>query len=261
MLKAKKSFRLQEDKGTRPNVHYVGKYSDARLSVRAVRNWGGRYPPLFWQGTHDVRLRREAHRGARRPVPAAGRLLLPAGARVRRGAGVRFDADGGGRNSTPAWPRWRDALAEAFDAQPLEELQVDYTRLFLNPTGPLAAPYESVWLRGKDPMLVDGGHAVGARQLPARAATRSTEDFRDLPDHIAAELEFLYTLIFREARAAASGNDAERAEAIDLRRRFVELHLGRWVGPFAEALRSGGETALYRTLADLTERFVESERA
>lgn len=27
ILKAQKSFRLQEDKGTKPNVHYVGKYS------------------------------------------------------------------------------------------------------------------------------------------------------------------------------------------------------------------------------------------
>jgi Fe-S-cluster-containing dehydrogenase component len=27
VLKAQKSFRLQEDKGTKPNVHYVGKYS------------------------------------------------------------------------------------------------------------------------------------------------------------------------------------------------------------------------------------------
>jgi Fe-S-cluster-containing dehydrogenase component len=27
VLKAQKSFRLQEDKGTQPNVHYVGKYS------------------------------------------------------------------------------------------------------------------------------------------------------------------------------------------------------------------------------------------
>ena len=27
VLKAKKSFRLKEDRRTRPNVHYVGKYS------------------------------------------------------------------------------------------------------------------------------------------------------------------------------------------------------------------------------------------
>ena len=27
VLKAEKSFRLKEEKGTRPNVHYIGKYS------------------------------------------------------------------------------------------------------------------------------------------------------------------------------------------------------------------------------------------
>ena len=27
VLKAQKSFRLQEEKGTKPNVHYIGKYS------------------------------------------------------------------------------------------------------------------------------------------------------------------------------------------------------------------------------------------
>jgi TorA maturation chaperone TorD len=150
------------------------------------------------------------------------------------------------------------ALAKAFDAQPPEELQIDYTRLFLNPAGSIAAPYESAWIAGKDPMafeavmrsVLDSYHAGGYEV---------DEGFRDLPDHIAAELEFLYTLVFREARAAASGNDVERAEATDLRRRFVEQHLGRWIGPFAEALRGGGETAFYRVLADLTERFVRSE--
>lgn len=150
------------------------------------------------------------------------------------------------------------SLGDAFDAQPLDELQIDYTRLFLNPAGPLAAPYEAAWLAGKDPMLFDevmqsvlDSYRAGGYEVD--------EDFRDLPDHIAAELEFLYALIFREARAAASGNDAERANAVDLRRRFVQEHLGRWIGPFTEALREGGETALYRTLADLTERFVRSE--
>jgi Fe-S-cluster-containing dehydrogenase component len=27
LLASEKSFRLQEDKGTKPNVHYIGKYS------------------------------------------------------------------------------------------------------------------------------------------------------------------------------------------------------------------------------------------
>jgi TorA maturation chaperone TorD len=153
-----------------------------------------------------------------------------------------------------------EAVGAAFDGQPLEELQIDYTRLFLNPTGPLASPYESAWLAGRDPMFV-GEITQSVLDTYRQGGYDVDVSFRDLPDHIAAELEFLYTLVFREARAAASGNDADRAAAIDLRRRFIEQHLGRWVGPFTEALREGGETALYRALADLTERFVESERA
>ena len=152
------------------------------------------------------------------------------------------------------------AMGEAFTAQPLDELQVDYTRLFLNPSGPLAAPYESAWIAGRDPMHVDeitqsvlGSYREGGYDVDP--------GFRDLPDHIAAELEFLYTLIFREARAAASGNEAERQEVIGLRRRFVQQHVGRWIGPFAAALRDGGNTTLYRALGDLSERVVESERA
>jgi len=150
------------------------------------------------------------------------------------------------------------AMGEAFAARPLEELLIDYTRLFLSPTGAVAAPYESAWLAGRDPMLAEeitqsvlASYRSGGYEVDA--------DFKDLPDHIAAELEFLYTLIFREARAAASGDDERRLKAIRLQRRFIEQHLGRWIGPFAAALRDGGETALYRALADLTERFVRSE--
>jgi TorA maturation chaperone TorD len=152
------------------------------------------------------------------------------------------------------------SLGEAFEAQALDELQVDYTRLFLNPAGPVAAPYESAWLAGKDPMLFDevmqsvlDSYRAGGYEVD--------EDFRDLPDHIAAELEFLYTLVFREARATASGHDTESDEVVERRCRFVEQHLGRWVGPFSEALRNGSETAYYRALADLTERLVRSEAA
>ena len=150
------------------------------------------------------------------------------------------------------------SMGAAFEANSLVDLQIDYTRLFMNPTGALAAPYESSWLGGKDPMLTQE-ITLSVLEAYKQGGYEVDAGFRDLPDHIAAELEFLYALIFREARAVASGNDAELRQAGDLRCRFVDLHLGRWIGPFAQALRDGGETPLYRPLADLTERFVESE--
>jgi TorA maturation chaperone TorD len=48
-----------------------------------------------------------------------------------------------------------------------------------------------------------------------------------------------------------------------LRAKFLRGHLARWIAPFAQAVRTGAQTAFYRDLADLTERFValESRRA
>lgn len=150
------------------------------------------------------------------------------------------------------------ALAQAFKAQSHEELLVDYTRLFLNPNGPLAAPYESFWLGEKDPSrLQEVTLAVIA--IYGEGGFEISEDFRDLPDHIAAELEYLYTLIFKEARADAMNDPAGKIKPSELRRRFVAAHLGRWVSPFAAAVGSAAETSYYRSLATLTERFVALE--
>lgn len=151
-------------------------------------------------------------------------------------------------------------MGAAFAAGSLEELLVDYTRLFLNPTGPLAAPYESVWLGGKDPALTQTV-MQSVVTFYGEAGFEVDDSFRDLPDHIAAELELFYALLFREARAVMTRDEAERATATDHRRRFVAMHLGRWVGEFAAAVRSGAKTDYFRRLADLTEKFVAQEGA
>lgn len=128
-------------------------------------------------------------------------------------------------------------VGEAF--HDLDELLVDYTRILLGPSMVFTKPYGSVW--------------AGASDLPAlyaEAGFETSADFRDLPDHIAAELEFLYLLIHQDAPA-------------DLRRRFVVGHLSKWVPAFASAVQAGAETEFYRRLAELTARLValEAKRA
>lgn len=85
------------------------------------------------------------------------------------------------------------------------------------------------------------------------------EDFRDLPDHIAAELEFLYLLIYREVQSRQAGELAPLASATALRKRFLNEHLGSWIGPFTAAVRARADSAFYRELAELTKRFVTME--
>lgn len=138
-----------------------------------------------------------------------------------------------------------------------DRLLLDYTRLFLGPLDIRAKPYGSVWLEADSGLMQESTSAVQA--LYAEGGFEIAEDFRELPDHIAAELEFLYLLIHRQNQAQQSADAAALAEADGLRQRFLHNHLGRWVAPFAAAVRSGAQEAFYRELADLTERFVARE--
>jgi TorA maturation chaperone TorD len=148
-------------------------------------------------------------------------------------------------------------VGDAFAAASLEELLVDYTRLFLGPIQALARPYGSVWLEADKGVMQDSTMAVLA--LYAEGGFEIVEEFRELPDHVAAELEFLYVLLFKSAQTRQSGDSESLAAMVGLRRRFLDQHLGVWVGPFAAAVKVGAQCAFYRELAELTERFVGIE--
>jgi TorA maturation chaperone TorD len=151
-------------------------------------------------------------------------------------------------------------LGEAFSAEELENLLVDYTRLFLGPTQAIARPYASVWMGSETTLAQDSTTAALALyQEYQEGGFEIDQDFRELPDHVAAELEFLYLLIFRENQLQRTRRRDQGAATADLRRRFLHEHLGAWIGPFTAAIRTGAETIFYRELASLTDRFVRME--
>ncbi len=148
-------------------------------------------------------------------------------------------------------------LGEEFAAEGLESLLLDYTRLFLGPTHIIAKPYGSVWLEEQKTLM--GHTTVAVQELYREGGFDIAEDFRELPDHVAAELEFLYLLIHRENEAHCNGKPEALNDIYGLRRRFLDEHLGRWIGPFTAAMRAGTQSAYYRELAALTDRFVRLE--
>jgi TorA maturation chaperone TorD len=150
-------------------------------------------------------------------------------------------------------------LGEGFAANDLQTLLIDYTRLFLGPVNATAKPYGSVWLGGDSGLMQESTMAVLA--LYREGGFDLSEDFRELPDHVAAELEFLYLLIFRENEAHRNADFDALAATLALRARFLAAHLPNWVNPFAAALRDNAQTDYYRALADLTRRFVGMESA
>jgi TorA maturation chaperone TorD len=147
----------------------------------------------------------------------------------------------------------------AFAAEDPETLLVDYTRLFLGPVAPLAKPYGSSWQDGQQTLMRESSMEV--QELYAQGGFEVDDDFHDLPDHVAVELEFLYLLIFRETQATAGGDVDAMSAMSALRRQFLAEHVGVWIGPFTTAMHDGAETAFYRELAGLTARFVAEEAA
>lgn len=145
----------------------------------------------------------------------------------------------------PGLGREAARLGEAFAAVSLETLLVDYTRLFLGGSDIGAQPYESVWRNGG---AAAGDPTAALLALYAAGGFEVDEDFRDLPDHIALELEFLYLLIYQDA-------------ARPLRERFLREHLAAWAPAFSATVQAEAETAFYRQLAGLTSQVVAMEAA
>lgn len=135
-----------------------------------------------------------------------------------------------------------------------QPLLVDYAALFVGPGSLLAAPYGSVYLE-KDRQVM-GASTQAALECYRSAGLTLADDFPELPDHIAVELEFCSYLLQRQLQALINNDPAEAQQWHAQRRSFLQQHLGRWVRPFCADLREQSETGFYRQLADLLEGLV-----
>jgi putative dimethyl sulfoxide reductase chaperone len=163
------------------------------------------------------------------------------------------------RRIDPALAELARKLGKDFAAQDLQTLLVDYRKLFLGPTQPLAIPYGSYWLSGESTVMQDSTMAVLG--LYHQAGFELDEEFREAPDHVAVELEFLNLLTFRQGEARRAGLTDVLRDWQQLERLFLEKNLGVWIGQFAAAVKAGAGTAFYRDLAELTELFLRIEKA
>ncbi len=143
-----------------------------------------------------------------------------------------------------------NALRAAGDG---DDLAVEYTRLFdVGVSGP--------------PCPLYGGLYTGARMKTMEETVRFYNYFglslsegpRELPDHLATELEFLHFLAFHEARALQCGEDPgsyRRAQAD-----FIERHPGRWVPKLRARLEQQEPMPFFLAVVSALERLLEHTR-
>ncbi len=141
----------------------------------------------------------------------------------------------------------------------LEDLAVEYTRLFLGP-GRHVRPYAATYLGGPGASLC-GPPAVWARGFMERAGFALGPGHRDLPDHVSVELEFMARMTAREADAVETGDAAAAAQCRRIQKEFLETHLGRWLPRFCGHAAEQAEMSFYRELARLAGHFLDSELA
>ncbi len=156
--------------------------------------------------------------------------------------------------SEPAanWARHMINLTET--KKNLETLRVDFAKLFVGPFQLLAAPYGSVYLdKGRSLM---GNSTLDVENRYREEGLDIAKDFKDAPDHIIAELEFMYYLIFREIEAFSNSNLETAIGFIEKQKCFLESHLLVWVPEFTARIIENAGTLFYQNLAKATQSFL-----
>ena len=150
-----------------------------------------------------------------------------------------------------------NTLTGNLEEELLEDLAVEYTRLFIGP-GKHISPYAAIYTGGDGSSLWNSA-TTSVQNFIRAAGFDYRPDFRDLPDHISVELEFMQHLTAREAAAWGKG-DLEGAKRLRrLEARFLTEHLANWIPAFCERITVEANHPFYRALAGLTQGVIRSE--
>jgi len=155
-----------------------------------------------------------------------------------------------------------DAARHATDAAQtvgtdLDPLLVEHARLFIGPFHLVAPPYGSIYL--DDARTVMGDSTARVAAFYHSCGLHLADDFHELPDHFAVELEFISYLAFKQREAEAAGDPDEATRIVCLQKEFLGRFLLPWLGPFTSAIINDGEAPFYQAVARCTAAFINAD--
>lgn len=148
-----------------------------------------------------------------------------------------------------------EALKLGIESINTTELSVEYCKLFFGPAKLLAPPYESVYLEGR----VMGESTVDVVKSYEKAGISISQNFKNLPDHAAAELEFMYYLCSKELEAWEKKDIHGVFHYLVLQKSFLKEHLMKWIPQFCELIKKNASSEFYRSLAKIAEGYINIE--
>lgn len=140
-----------------------------------------------------------------------------------------------------------DDIPKELDQETLDILATEYADVYLS-FSLHASPYESVWMDEDGLIMQDAMFQV--RECYSRHGL-AVENWRiRSDDHLVTQLQFIAFLLEGEPNE----------ERIDEITRFLDEHLLRWIGDFADRISTRCKTRFYAGLASLTAAYLEEFR-
>ena len=140
----------------------------------------------------------------------------------------------------------------------LDALKSEYTYLLIGPNKLPAPPWESVYITKERLILQESTMRVRRAYLKYQLLPAEYPHVAD--DHIAMELDFMARLAQMSQKSLDEG-DMEKLETLLAdQSAFLDEHLLKWVGAFAEEIQGAKTRHLYPQMVLLTERFLRNDR-
>lgn len=131
----------------------------------------------------------------------------------------------------------------------LEELALEYARLFIGPIKPPAVPYASFYLSESHSLMTEETIDVRRIYLDAGMAVKELHSIPD--DHIGIELEFVYYLTQKIIELFEQGEREEASRLFELRGDFLKDHMALWTPLFAAKVIESAQDDFYKGAASV----------
>jgi len=141
----------------------------------------------------------------------------------------------------------------------LDALSVEHARLFIGPFQLVAPPYGSIYLDDTKTVMGDSTARVAA--FYHNCGLQLAEDFHEMPDHFAVELEFMSFLAFKQRESEVSDDSNEVARITSLQQEFLDRFLIPWLEPFTMSIITDAEAPFYQAIARCTATFINADYA
>ncbi len=153
-----------------------------------------------------------------------------------------------------------DIFSQKGQDELLEDLAVEYARLFLGPDKHIS-PHESVHHQRDDGDWGThwGGSTVDVKKFIETTGLEYKQEYSGMPDHISVELDFMKEAAGREARAIEEKDWEGALYCQKMEKKFIYDHLIKWIPAFCDKIISQAEISFYGDLADITKNFITLE--